>query len=370
MARTPKTLLPALLVALVGTPAALGQTVPEPGPGLGAAEAAAYLDELAPTNAALVYYQHLLTVPDSTLQAYVHFNADPDDDDTYGQSREDAERAMADAQETLDNLAWASRLPVCDFGVQYQQGWAALLPHLGKLRSFARVLEADARRQFAAGDPDKAAERLATICNMSRQIVDREPVLITSLVSIAITTFAHTAVLEAIESGQLTDAGRDMLIESLKQFEGDDPFKVRECVKMEAVVSLGWLAKTFPDGGAGTELKEMGFLYDDTSAQTIRKLNDMNGPEFLAEAERMLEFFRRSLDAWNEPDAVAQMDQLGAVVGVGGFGELGKAFAPAFGKARASDLRGQAMLEETLAALTAYEHREPDAAATDAGSDR
>lgn len=368
MTRTRRTTLPALLMALVGTSATLGQTLPEPGPGLGAVEAAALLDELAPTNAALVYYQHLLTAPDSMLHAYVHFNADPDDDEIYGQTPEEAEQAMADAQETLDNLGWASQLAVCDFGVQYQQGWAALLPHLGKLRSFARVLEADARRHFEAGNPDKAAERLATIFNMSRQLSDREPVLITSLVSIAITSLAQTAVMETIESGQLTDAGRDALIESLERFDDDDPFRIRESVKMEAVVSLGWLAKTFPDGHAGTKLKDSGFLSENTSAQSIRKLDNMSGPEFFAEAERMLEFFRRSLDAWDEPDAVAKMDELGAVVGVGGFGELGKAFAPAFGRARSSDLKGQAMLEETLAALTAYEHHEPDA--TDTGADR
>ena len=366
MSRTRHALLPALLMALAGASAAAAQTLPEPVPGLQAHEAAAYLDTLAPTNAALVYYQHFMTVPESMLNAYVHFNADPDDDDTFGESREAAEQAMVDAQEALDTLAWASGLPVCDFGVQYQQGWAALLPHLGKLRNFARVLEADARRHLAAGNHDKAAERLATMFNMSRQLIDREPVLISSLVSIAITSFAHTAVMEMIESGELTDAGRDMLIESLERFDDSDPFKVRACAKMEAVVTLGWLAKTFPDGRAGTRLKEMGFLSEDTSPQTVRKLNDMSGPEFLAEAERMLEFFRRSLDAWDEPDAVARMDQLGAVVGVGGFGELGKAFAPAFGKARASDLKGQAMLEETLAALAAYEHRETDATGTSA----
>ncbi|MFG0259527.1 MAG: hypothetical protein ACF8LK_04160, partial [Phycisphaerales bacterium JB041] len=90
----------------------------------------------------------------------------------------------------------------------------------------------------------------------------------------------------------------------------------------------------------------------------------------LAEAERMLEFFRRSLDVWDQPDAVTKMDELGAVVGVGGFGELGKAFAPAFGRARSSDLKGRAMLEETLAALAAYEQADADSPATATGADR
>lgn len=349
------------LIAAAGAAAAQSaiqpapQATPQPTLTFSAAEAAEYLDAIAPTNAALVYYQHFITTfqADALTESYVHFNADPDDDDTFSRTAEEAEQALADAQDEFANLYWASTLPHCDFGIQFQHGWEALLPHLGKLRAAARVLEADARRHLEAGDADAAARRLATIYNMSRQI-SHEGVLISSLVSAALNAYAQPLTGEMIESADLTEDGRDLLIASLESFDPEDPYGIRACVTMEGVVSLGWLTKRFSDGNAGTRLSQLGFFGDSPDPQLVRKLDALDGPTLRAEAEKMIEFYRRTLEVWHDDDAIAKIEALGAIVEIGGFGDLAKLFAAAFDRARAQDLKAQAQLRETLTSLRAY----------------
>ncbi len=350
--------VPVLLSILAGAP--VGSAQPEPSLDFRAEEAAAYLNERAPTNAALVYYVHFMTAPESMLNAYVHFNDDPDDDSTFGMTREEAERALLDAQDTLDNLAWASTLPECDFGVQYQQGWTALLPHLGKLRNFARVLDADARRHLAFGDPDIATDRLATIYRMAKQTTG-DHIIISSLVGAAMTNLAHTLTREMVEAGDLTETGRDQLIAALEGFsrdDPDDPFAIRQSVVMEGVISLGWIATAFPEGRAGTMLAEFGLIDASTDRKLIRQLNAMSGPELAAEAERIPEFYSKSLEVWDSPDAADRLLELEAVLEIGGFGELTGAFASALSRSREQDILARARLEEMLELL---EHYEPEA---------
>jgi hypothetical protein len=318
-----------------------------------AAESAELLDSMAPTNAAFVYYQLFLNEDQELMETYVHFNGTDEDDDQHGTTFEHAEQVLVSGQKTLDNFVWASRLPECDFGVQYQQGWSAILPHLGKMRSATRVLEADARRHLGAGDPEKAVERLRAIYDMSRQ-TNGDQILISSLVSIAMTRIADPLVNEMMESGELTEEGRDALIESLEAFGTDDPFRVRECIRTEGLISIGWIAKQFPDGNAGTKLAEWGILPDGTSKAEIRRLDAMNGSQVLAEAERMIDYYRGVLEAWDEPDAVDKIRAMGTLVEVGGFGELAKGFAAAFDRAHEGDRRAQDGLAEMLDALRTY----------------
>ncbi|MDQ7012835.1 MAG: hypothetical protein Q9O74_02935 [Planctomycetota bacterium] len=357
--------VPVLLSILAGAPVGFAQAEREPRLDFRAEEAAAYLEARAPTNAALVYYVHFMYAPQPMLNAYVHFNDDPDDDSTFGMTREEAERALRDAQDTLDNLAWASTLPECDFGIQYQQGWTALLPHLGKLRGFARVLDADARRHLALGEPDIAAERLATIYRMAKQTTG-DHIIISSLVGAAMTNLAHKLTREMIEADDLTETGRDLMITALEGFgrdDPDDPFAVRQSIVMEGVMSLGWIATAFPEGRAGTKLAEFGLFDASADRKLVRQFNAMSGPELSAEAERIPEYYSKSLEVWDSPKAADRLLELEAVLEIGGFGKLTKAFASALSRSREQDILARARLEEMLELL---EHYEPEASEDDA----
>lgn len=336
---------------------------PEPRADFTAQESAAFLEAMAPTNAALVYYQLFLQDHKTLNEGFVHFNLDEDDDENAPVSLEEAQKAFDEQQHYIENLIWASNMPDCDWGVQYQQGWRAILPHLGKLREAARVLGADARRQFAAGGADKGAERLAAIYNMARH-ASSDRILICALVGAAMNGLTHGVVNEAIESGRLTEEGRDLLISSLERFSDDDPLGIRACVVMEGAISVGWIVREFPEGRAGTTLAEWGLINESDAAQ-IRRLDAMNGPTLRREAERMTEYHRQALQVWDDPDAVAKLDALGALVEAGAYGQLAEGFGAAFGKAREAAFRAEAELDATLAALRAYKpEKEPERGAT------
>lgn len=352
-------------VATTALIACSGHATAQPMPRLDitAAESVELLDSMAPTNAALVYYQLLLNENKPLYEAYVHFNEDEGDDETFGSTRAEAEQALIDGQGVLDSFAAASRIPRCDFGIQYQNGWAAVLPHLGKLRSVARALHADAIRHLEAGDADKATDRLESIYRMSGQVLE-DRLLISSLVGIAIANLAHKTTSEMIESGALTEGGRDLLIEAIEGFGDDDPFLIRDCIKMEGAISVGWVARSFPEGQAGTRLAQWQII-DAENRALIRRLDAMNGNELRAEAERMLDYYRAVLQAWDEDDAAVTIDALGTVVNVGGYGELAKGFAAAFGKVLENDLRARADLHQTLDLLRAYRPEQGGSEATE-----
>ncbi len=340
----------AMLALIAGHAAAQ----PEPTLDIAPARAAAMIEAMAPTNAALVYYQLFLQGRlEPMLAGVAHLTPDPDDDATASIDRDQAEAAFNEGQDVIANLMWAAGLPSCDFGVQYQQGWQAILPHLGNLRGAARVLVADARRQARDGDTEAAADRLEAVYHMARH-VRSDGVLISSLVSMAMASAAHEAADELLASGRLTAPARDRLIAALERFGTDDPFHVRRCVRMEGVLTIGWITAAFPEGRAGSGLAAWGLLGDTPDPDTVARLDGMDASELAAAAERMLGYYRRTLEFWDGQTAVADIDALGRQVDDGDFGPLAEVFAASLGRARASDLRGQEALRAALTALRAY----------------
>jgi hypothetical protein len=167
------------------------------------APAAAYPPD--PNNAALLYYQAFLLIPQtddravSDLVANVaNGTAAPDDK---------VRDYVAKCRSAIDYAVTASNLPHCDWGLAYSRGFSALLPHLGQARSLARLVLADARILNADGDYRQALERCLAVYRMAGQLGDN--VLISVLVSAAISAQANrgiTAILDRMpaDAGTLT----------------------------------------------------------------------------------------------------------------------------------------------------------------------
>ena len=56
---------------------------------------------------------------------------------------------LKENRDFITQLLQASRIDKCDFGIAYDEGFMALLPHVGPLRSGARILAMDAHRLMA-----------------------------------------------------------------------------------------------------------------------------------------------------------------------------------------------------------------------------
>jgi len=94
-----------------------------------------------------------------------------------------------------------SRLPACDWGVQYSQGFDLLMPQLAQVRLMNFVLAADAQILAADGDYKAALERCLIIDKFARHVGD--DTLISYLVSIALHGFEYKRIQDI--AGQAAD---------------------------------------------------------------------------------------------------------------------------------------------------------------------
>lgn len=88
-------------------------------------------------------------------------------------------------QATMAEVTRATQIPQCRFPVNWEQGFAALFPHLAKLRSCARVLMAQGALAIADDNTPAAIESYATGLRMAGHAA-QEPILISQLVAVAI----------------------------------------------------------------------------------------------------------------------------------------------------------------------------------------
>lgn len=264
-------------------------------------------------------------------------------------------------QYVVDLLLHASSLPNCDFEIRYEQGINALLPHLGKGRASARLLRADARRLWVTGDTKAAAERLAAIYGCARHF-RQDKVLISSLVSVALCSYAHAEVRAILDAGRMTDAARDVLLAALDRFPEHDPFGTRLAIAGGERAFARWVERAYTGPTAGEDLVNSGAMSgveDPAAVEVIRALDGVG----IALAVKMLDrFYPEVLGAWDAPDGEARLEAIHQRVREGEFGPLGVVFAPALAQAHRGDARAREDLASMRAALGAFTPPAPDAA--------
>ena len=165
--------------------------------------AAAYPPD--PDNAALLYYQAFLLVPQTDDRAMMDLVANVANGTAAPNDK--VREYVRKCRNAIDYAVVASNLQHCDWGLAYSRGFSALLPHLGQARSLARLVLADARILTADGDYRQALERCLTAYRLAGHLGDN--VLISVLVSAAISAQANkgvTAVLDRMpaDAGTLT----------------------------------------------------------------------------------------------------------------------------------------------------------------------
>ena len=324
----------ALLIGLSGVAAAQ----PEKDLGLSPERSMRSIEALAPVNAALVYYQLFIdpqmaaisSAADLFRDQRVATIAPPD-------ARERLQELLAENHRILDRFTAAASLPECDFGIQYQHGWLAELPHLGRLRTAALALGADARRLAADGDTARASDRIAAMYHIARHI-RQDPLVITSLVSMAITDEANAAVADLEAIGALTPRDRAVIVAAIDLLGRDDPYQTRRAAWMEGVVTVGWLARTYPDGGFASGLIALGLFDANLPADQIARLDAMTAENFRTEAELMGNFYRAALEQWNSDHAVAAIKTLEERATRGEFGVLTQHFAASLARCKEREI--------------------------------
>lgn len=145
-----------------------------------------------PSNAALLYYQALLMMPDPEGQMPVDLAAV-----AKGEVPPDQARAFLEkCRSTIDFVEAAATLPQCDWGYRFSLGFDVQLPQLSQLRRLAFVLVSDARLRASDGTCRGALERCLLVDSVSRHVGD--DTIISYLVSIAIRNIGRECMQEVI----------------------------------------------------------------------------------------------------------------------------------------------------------------------------
>ena len=150
-----------------------------------------------PSNAALLYYQALMTMPKGEGDAVEHLA-----EIAKGEMEPDTIRwFLRQSSSSIGFVEEAADLDYCDWGYQFSQGIDMQLPQLAQLRRLAYILASDARLHAFDGDCRQAFERCRLMDSLSRHVGD--DTLISYLVSLAIRELAMKCVQDF--TGQIVD---------------------------------------------------------------------------------------------------------------------------------------------------------------------
>ncbi|MCA9310481.1 MAG: hypothetical protein KDA21_04695 [Phycisphaerales bacterium] len=302
----------------------------------------------ASENGALIYWQ-AWTIMDRTdnpafdvdLQALGEPGWEPS---------EEVAAALQDMQSGFDLLEEAAAKPWCDFGVQYEKGPAALLPHLGIARKFCRAMLEDARIRLDAGDTAGFTGRMSAALGMSEDLAE-ESTVISALVSTAMFSAARPLLDYALDSGRLTDADRARLAACLSNFDSADPFFIRGSVGAEGEVMGRWmrdevfdpqvLAEIIAARAAGqldqmspraTEVYEMVAGLFDVEDIAILDVVTTEGFDPRREVALYRRFMSEASATFADRDGGKQLDVLAERLVAGEYGTLAKLMVPAMGR--------------------------------------
>ncbi len=315
-----------------------------------AAEAAAYKTPATrERNAALEY----MTLRDTFSPEFLKLVAEEYRSETGWSPSEKLSVLLEENQPLIRRLMEASKLPTSDFGIRYEDGFDALLPHLSHMRQFSRVLAADARRLAIGGRTDDAAERLITCFRMAAHLT-QDKILISSLVSMAISSLAlGQAEMTARDYG-MNDAARREVIKAARSLLTKDSFGTRGCIQMEKQLALASIRPNYKGKGenAGRELarKLRGWQLGDEAAKDVEKLNE---EQIDAQLDLLDRYYATLTNLWDAKDAEVRLKELEERLAKGEFGVLVRNIAPALSKSRTSTTKAVKEIQDVTALLEA-----------------
>lgn len=146
-----------------------------------------------PDNAALLYYQGFLSMPQLSKEAREHLSnvargkVAPDDK---------VRQTIHESSGGIHFVEAGVQLPVCQWGIQFSEGFDALMPQFAQIRLLAFALIADARVQAVDGDYRGALERCLMMERFALHVGD--DTLISYLVTTALRNLACTCMKDVI----------------------------------------------------------------------------------------------------------------------------------------------------------------------------
>lgn len=302
------------------------------GVGLGGAEA-------AEANAALAYYRAWAIMDQDLAGTLVTGDA--------LSLRAGAEAELRAAGGVVEDLVEASAMDGVDWEIKYEEGFAALMPHLGKMRAGAKVVAADALRCAGDGDGAGAAERAASLFRMTRHLND-DRILISSLVAMAIGNMGTELTGQLIDDGVLDAGGARVILDAIRAGDAEDRFGMRGAIVGEWRLMSEFLVSNAPEEGAGRWLFTQAQIAEDSAA--AKKVARMDRDALLRELGGFAAYHGELLAAWDAQDA-DRLDACEQRLIAGAFGPLPELLAPSVTRAYASHVKSMAQYDALIERL-------------------
>jgi hypothetical protein len=285
-------------------------------------------------NAALRYWQ-AFSIIDNDIRETTNQIAKRMHDSPIELSPEE-QAAMETSADTVTLLLEASSMKSCEFGIQYEKGPGAILPHLGAMRSGALLLQVDARLRWSEADPHAAVERAAAIIRMSHHLSD-ERLLISSLVSASIFSGGADLISALDDAGVLGDDQRAALLAALSEFDAADPFGTKRSLIAERDIISAWARDQIASGEAATTFTDAASLLTNG---TEADWEHMDADSLHAYVDLYVAAFDQILAAWEAPDYAERFAAIEGEVASGGFGPVAKAMLPSLGAVKRNSVSG------------------------------
>jgi hypothetical protein len=226
-----------------------------------------------PDNAALLYYQGFLSLPQLSKEERGHLgdvargNVKPDDK---------VREHIAQSNGAIRFVEAGARVPDCQWGVQFSQGFDALMPQMAQMRFMTFVLIADARVRAVDGDYRGALERCLMTETFACHIGD--DTLISYLVSISVRAMAYKCIQDV--AGQA--AGDAELLQWLKNELAKSPINT-----ISAVRPLKYEIEIFTDLMQMKNIEKLARIMSDSNEEKAAEFVKKANAEMLRKSRQM-----------------------------------------------------------------------------------
>jgi hypothetical protein len=242
-----------------------------------------------------------------------------------------AVKALREGGQPAVNLCLAAaEMSRCDFELAYEGGVSMLMPHLSMTRMLARALRLDARAHLLANRPDLAAMSLRAMFRMSAH-VSNDRILISTLVSVAITSLAAEEAAVLLDSGMLTPFDAALLRDAIAAANAGG-FRAKDALTMERDLFLHWF-KLAMNKGDDAALAAAAMLAPSEDKDLARRVRTLKGEALDRELARAREAYDEVLSAWGTVDTQAKLAVIDERLKKGDFGFIARISMPSFNKA-------------------------------------
>ena len=180
-----------------------------------------------PDNAAVLYYRAcLLYQPDDAMKKMLT-------DLSKGKIKlnKKIKKYVKSQHNVINSVVTAAHLSDCDWGYDYSQGFALMMPGLSALRNVGKLILADAKILAAQGKYETSLEHCLTIKKMARHVSDRP--FITHLVGIAMDDLANNCIVNILADMPQDLRTLNWLKNQLARIE-KMPFSLAICIDYES----------------------------------------------------------------------------------------------------------------------------------------